>query len=223
MDNRPLTFVIDEDMEFRCPDADLKHVSVRLKRTLKANQWNTFCIPMYLPCPEGLELRKFSDVNGNVMHFDNCYDIEAGMPYLAKPSEDIVDPVLDDVTLCSQSARNVGENGFEFKATYSRMELATDQTELFLTDSGELAYPSSQDTATMKGMRAYFKVPAGSEPFLLFDGSDGAAATGITEHVTSNGTQERSMVNGQWYDLQGRKVANPTKGIYLYKGKKVRK
>ena len=213
MDNRPLTFVIDEDMEFCSPAADLKHVSVRLKRTLKANQWNTFCIPMCLPRLEGLELRKFNDVNGNVMHFDNCYDIEAGMPYLAKPSEDIVDPVLDDVTLASQSARNVGENDFEFKATYSPMELETDKTELFLTSSGKLAYPSSDATATIKGLRAYFKVPAGADARLNIDGID-------TSLELVNDVQ-CSMFNIQYYDLQGRKVSNPAKGIYISNHKKV--
>jgi hypothetical protein len=214
MDNRPLTFVIDEDMEFRSPYIDLKHVSVRLKRTLKANQWNTFCIPMYLPLNlEGLELRRFSDVNGNVMHFDNCYDIEAGMPYLAKPREDIVDPVLDDVTLCAQSARNVGENDFEFKATYSPMELETDKTELFLTNSGGLAYPSSESKATIKGLRAYFKVPAGADARLNIDGVD-------TSLELVNDVQ-CAMCNIQCYDLQGRKVSNPAKGIYISNGKKV--
>ena len=213
MDNRPLTFVIDEDMEFWRPDADLKHVSVRLKRTLKANQWNTFCIPMDLPCLEGLELRKFSEVNGNVMHFENRYDIEAGMPYLAKPIEDFVDPVLDDVTLCSQSARNVGENDFEFKATYSPMDLETDKTELFLTSSGKLAYPSSESTATIKGLRAYFKVPAGADACLNTDGID-------TSLELVNDVQCSSF-NIQYYDLQGRKVSNPAKGIYISNHKKV--
>ena len=213
MDNRPLTFVIDEDMEFWSPDADLKHVSVRLKRTLKANQWNTFCIPMDLPCLEGLELRKFSEVNGNVMHFENRYDIEAGMPYLAKPIEDFVDPVLDDVTLCSQSARNVEDNDFEFKATYSPMELETDKTELFLTSSGKLAYPSSEATATIKGLRAYFKVPAGADARLNIDGID-------TSLELVNDVQCSSF-NIQYYDLQGRKVSNPAKGIYISNHKKV--
>lgn len=214
MDNRPLTFVIDEDREFFSPAADLRHVSVRLKRTLKANQWNTFCIPMELSCLEGLELRRFRDVNGNVMHFNNCYDIiEAGMPYLAKPIEDLVDPVLDDVTLCSQSARNVGENDFEFKATYSPMELETDKTELFLTSSGKLAYPSSESTATIKGLRAYFKVPAGADARLNIDGID-------TSLELVNDVQ-CSLFNVQYYDLQGRKVSNPAKGIYISNHKKV--
>ena len=213
MDNRPLTFVIDEDMEFFSPAEDLRHVTVRLKRTLKANQWNTFCIPMDLPCLEGLELRKFSDVNGNVMHFENRYDIEAGMPYLAKPIEDFVDPVLDDVTLSSQSARNVGENDFEFKATYSPMDLETDKTELFLTSSGKLAYPSSESKATIKGLRAYFKVPAGADARLNIDGID-------TSLELVNDVQCSSF-NIQYYDLQGRKVSNPAKGIYISNHKKV--
>ena len=213
MDNRPLTFVINEDMEFFSPAEDLRHVTVRLKRTLKANQWNTFCIPMDLPGLEGLELRKFSDVNGNVMHFDNFYYIEAGMPYLAKPIEDLVDPVLDDVTLSSQSARNVEENDFEFKATYSPMELETDKTELFLTSSGKLAYPSSESTATIKGLRAYFKVPAGADARLNIDGID-------TSLELVNDVQCSSF-NIQYYDLQGRKVSNPAKGIYISNHKKV--
>lgn len=213
MDNRPLTFVIDEDMEFFSPAEDLRHVTVRLKRTLKANQWNTFCIPMDLPGLEGLELRKFSDVNGNVMHFENRYDIEAGMPYLARPIEDFVDPVLDDVTLASQSARNVGDNDFEFKATYSPMELETDKTELFLTSSGKLAYPSSESKATIKGLRAYFKVPAGADARLNIDGID-------TSLELVNDVQ-CLMSNIQYYDLQGRKVSNPAKGIYISNHKKV--
>ena len=213
MDNRPLTFVIDEDMEFFSPAEDLRHVTVRLKRTLKANQWNTFCIPMDLPCLEGLELRKFSNVNGNVMHFENRYDIEAGMPYLAKPIEDLVDPVLNDVTLASQSARNVGDNDFEFKATYSPMDLETDKTELFLTSSGKLAYPSSEATATIKGLRAYFKVPAGADARLNIDGID-------TSLELVNDVQ-CSLFNIQYYDLQGRKVSNPAKGIYISNHKKV--
>ena len=213
MDNRPLTFVIDEDMEFFSPAEDLRHVTVRLKRTLKANQWNTFCIPMDLPCLEGLELRKFSDVNGNVMHFENRYDIEAGMPYLAKPIEDLVDPVLNDVTLASQSARNVGDNDFEFKATYSPMDLETDKTELFLTSSGKLAYPSSESKATIKGLRAYFKVPAGADARLNIDGID-------TSLELVNDVQCSSF-NIQYYDLQGRKVSNPAKGIYISNHKKV--
>ena len=213
MDNRPLTFVIDEGMEFFSPAEDLRHVTVRLKRTLKANQWNTFCIPMDLPCLEGLELRKFSEVNGNVMHFENRYDIEAGMPYLAKPIEDFVDPVLNDVTLASQSARNVGDNDFEFKATYSPMDLETDKTELFLTSSGKLAYPSSESKATIKGLRAYFKVPAGADARLNIDGID-------TSLELVNDVQCSSF-NIQYYDLQGRKVSNPAKGIYISNHKKV--
>ena len=132
------------------------------------------------------------------------------MPYLAKPIEDLVDPVWDDVTLSSQSARNVEDNDFEFKATYSPMDLETDKTELFLTSSGKLAYPSSESTATIKGLRAYFKVPAGADARLNIDGID-----------TSLELVNDAMFNIQYYDLQGRKVSNPAKGIYISNHKKV--
>lgn len=226
-DHSPLTHIIDENQEFIAPTTDIQHARVRLERVLKPDQWNTFCIPFDLPLSfrfSNVQLREYDESEGTMMKFKDATSIEAGKPYLVMPEGgDIYKPEFDDVTLTAQPAKTITSGDYSFVGTYTALELATDQTELFLTDSGELAYPSSQDTATMKGMRAYFKVPAGSEPFLLLDGSDGAAATGITEHVTSNGTQERSMVNGQWYDLQGRKVANPTKGFYLYKGKKVRK
>jgi hypothetical protein len=32
---------------------------------------------------------------------------------------------------------------------------------------------------------------------------------------------QHSIANGQFFDLQGRKVAQPTKGLYIVNGKKV--
>ena len=52
-----------------------------------------------------------------------------------------------------------------------------------------------------------------SAPFLSFEG-DGET-TGIANvNVNAN-------ANSSWYDLSGRRVANPTKGLYIVNGKKV--
>ena len=93
------------------------------------------------------------------------------------------------------------------------MELETDKTELFLTSSGKLAYPSSESKATIKGLRAYFKVPAGADARLNIDGIDTSL-----ELVNDD---QCSLFNIQYYDLQGRKVSNPAKGIYISNHKKV--
>ena len=60
--------------------------------------------------------------------------------------------------------------------------------------------------------KAYLSVPAGARQFIGF-GND---ATGISEELIAE-----SEEFAQYYDLQGRRVAQPTKGLYIVNGKKV--
>ncbi len=211
----PVTYVIDEDQEFVSPNEDIEHARVRLKRVLKAGQWNTFCIPINLPSFADAQLRKYEQSEGSLMKFVEVLDFEAGMPYLVKPElGDIKNLIYDDVTLSATPAKSIEDGDYAFVGTYSPKNLATDKTELFLTNSGSLAYPSSESVATIKGMRAYFQVPAGAEARLFIDDD----ATPIGEII--NGQQSRSK-DQNWYDLQGRKVGKANKGIYITNGKKL--
>ena len=76
---------------------------------------------------------------------------------------------------------------------------------------GFYKYTGSQ----LKARRAYLAIPAGSEAGIRirFDGED--TATGI-----DTSTKDKVQSTGI-YDLQGRRVVNPTKGIYIVNGKKV--
>ena len=49
------------------------------------------------------------------------------------------------------------------------------------------------------------------------------ADEGTYTAIRSAVNRQSPMVNGQYYDLSGRKVKNPGKGIYIYNGKKVMK
>lgn len=60
--------------------------------------------------------------------------------------------------------------------------------------------------------KAYLSVPAGARQFIGF-GND---ATGISEELIAE-----SEEFAPYYDLQGRRVAQPTKGLYIVNGKKV--
>ena len=60
--------------------------------------------------------------------------------------------------------------------------------------------------------KAYLEVPSGSRSFIGF----GDDTTGIDEAISK--TEE---VRSDYYDLQGRRVAQPTKGLYIVNGKKV--
>ncbi|MBQ7513191.1 MAG: hypothetical protein IJS95_02235, partial [Prevotella sp.] len=63
--------------------------------------------------------------------------------------------------------------------------------------------------------RAYLTADdAGAPEFLTID--FGGEVTGINEVIEVKGVNDNS-----WYDLQGRRVAQPKKGLYIVNGKKV--
>ena len=216
-DIKPIVYVIDEDEAFVSPGTDITGATVRLKRTLKEGIWNTFCVPMDLAISGDMagKYRQCNSISGNVMTFGEASSIEAGKPYLVKPDAEIANKVFSNVTLSATPAATVqqGVSGLAFIGTYSPKELKTDKTEQFLTASGKLAYPSSSANATLKGMRAYFLVPEGTEARVSIDGEETTALTLVNS--------EKRIVNSEVYDLQGRKVANPTKGMYIANGQKV--
>lgn len=47
--------------------------------------------------------------------------------------------------------------------------------------------------------------------------SFGDDITGVSEVKV----QKKEVTNGEYYDLMGRRIANPTKGLYIVNGKKV--
>ena len=205
---KAVVFVVDEDETFVRPASDLDHATVRLKRTLSSSNWNTFTVPFDITTMSG-QIREFDHMDGTTMKFTDAADIEAGKPYLVKPTADVVNPVYEDVTLSAALAQTITDGDFSFVGTDSPVHLATDKTEQFLKTDGKLYYPTS-NTNTMKGMRAFFRVPVGVSANIAFDDE----ATGI-QHVTI-----QSQTNTV-YDLQGRKVHQPTKGLYIVNGKKM--
>ena len=62
------------------------------------------------------------------------------------------------------------------------------------------------------------RAPVGQDNVLKVYSVSISTATGITEHPSSN-TQHPSGAN-VYYDLQGRRIAKPTKGIYVVEGRK---
>ena len=62
--------------------------------------------------------------------------------------------------------------------------------------------------------KAYLPKPADARELLSFDFGDATAIDAIAN-------SEELISNGEFYDLQGRRVAHPTKGIYIVNGKKV--
>ena len=209
--NTPLVYVIDEGKAFTSPASDISGATVRLVRTLNSSYWNTFAVPFDITTMDG-QIREFDHMDGNTMKFADAASIEAGKPYLVKPTANIENPVYENVTLSATAAQEVTDGGFSFVATYSPVNLKTDKTEQFLKTDGQLYYPTNKSNQ-MKGMRAFFRVPQGASAHVAIDGEE----TGI-DGVRYDAVRTDEAI----YDLQGRKVNGQLKkGIYIMNGKKV--
>ncbi len=215
---RPIIYVIDENKEFRSPNADIQNATVRLVRTLSSSNWNTFCIPFDLQDFDG-NVRKYEHADGQTMVFADDSQIEAGKPYLVKPDEPIENPVYENITLTAQPAENVEEGIYSFNGIYSPTDIYTeDRTNLFLKTDGYLYYPSSESAGRLKGMRAYFVAPAGSSGVkVMIDDDFSTMIESISEEIITEDA-DIYTISGQYV---GKRMENLPKGMYIVGDKKI--
>lgn len=203
------------------------NVDVQLERTLSPEYWNTFCVPFTISedviaekFGEGTQVCTFGSMEGTVMNFAHSTSIEAGKPYIVKPTKEVVNPSFTGVNIEATAAKQVGANGYFMQGIYSvKTDLTTDGTNLFLGDGNKFYKPLGTTTAKMKGMRAYFIVPQGTNFAALRANIDGAT-TAIDEFATV----VEQPTDNRIYNLQGQFVGTSFEGlhgVYVQNGKKV--
>lgn len=213
-------------------------VNVRVKRAIKANSWSTICLPFAIPAEkmtttfgEGVEVKDFTswssteegdNIVGITIGFTTVTAMEANHPYLIKVANAItaedgftVDGV--DIAPEAEPAKQVGTTKKTRGYFYGTYVANTTVPECNLFVSNDRFYYSNGSTK-MKAFRGYFDLydylssldEAGSRITMI--DSD---ATGIANLNTM------SVKSSDYYDLQGRKVVNPGKGLYINNGRKV--
>lgn len=80
------------------------------------------------------------------------------------------------------------------------------------TNENGVGFYKLKSTGTIDANKAYLTYSASARDFFGFD-----ETTGISEKVIVNSEK----FDGEWYDLGGRRIAQPTKGIYIINGKKI--
>lgn len=203
------------------------NVDVQLKRTLSPEHWNSFCVPFAISADviaekfgAGTQVCTFGSMNGNVMNFAHSTTIEAGTPYIVKPTQEVVNPSFTGVNIEATAAKKVGADGYFMQGIYSaKTDLTTDGTNLFLGDGNKFYKPAGATTARMKGLRAFFIVPQGTNLAALRANIDGAT-TAIDEFATV----VEQPTDNRIYNLQGQFVGTSFEGlhgVYVQNGKKV--
>jgi hypothetical protein len=146
------------------------------------------------------------------------------VPKMTNSVDNIVNPVFENV-LVSDATANVETQDADFIGTYTYMGFtAEDRSILFLGAKNTLYYP--QSGAHLGACRAYFRLKglvAGDikEARMYFE-EDSSEAT-IISPAEIKEIAERA--DAAWYTLDGRKLnGQPSKpGLYIYKGKKVKR
>ena len=190
-----------------------------LKRSISADKWSTIVLPFDIASSdittvfgEGASVAELTDESdANTLKFTTTLSgdkMKANQPYAIKVASAFSSKTIDGVTIelgtPTQSTTN-----WDFVGTYS----STTILEGYYFKNNQLWMAGGLGTTTIKPFRAYFKPKGSSAPALNFvvDGE----TTGI-----------EVIDNSQWtidnvYDLQGRRVDQPTKGLYIVNGKKV--
>lgn len=206
-----------------------KTVNVKLTRTLKADVWNTFCVPFDVTVAgsplDGATIKQIANVvennDGAVINFEDApATLVAGMAYLVRTTTAIENPTFNGVTVKNVVPTNCsGNENYQLIGIYSPLKIdASLYGKVFgINNQDKLA--KVKENTSIKGMRAYFLLANSATAAKL---NFGGELTGID--AVDNG---EAVMTGKVYNLNGQYVGNSLeglkKGVYVVNGKKVLK
>lgn len=218
------TFVYNENEANNIEAWEISDIT--LNRTLVANKWNTLCVPFAISeeeikanFGEGTLVEKFEAVNGNTVNFADATSIEAGVPYLIKPTVAGTTYTFYGKEVSADAPKAEGNADVTFKGIYSPTDITNNGTvkAAGVTEGGKVLFVNAGSQT--KAFRCFFTISdnASITPAMLKISIKGVE-TAINSIVMDNSNATDNAV----YNLQGQRVNGNslTKGIYIKNGKK---
>lgn len=237
--------VLDENSE-TIPASTASDVNIKVKRTIKAEMWSTICLPfdmtqnqLYDAFGTDVKLAEFDSYDAEYDADDNVTSITinfsdadlteglyANYPYMIKTSADISEfSATATITPDEENAVAEYDNGKTgkrrevygtFYGTY-RANTYVPEGCLFVGSGNRFWY--STGSTKMKAFRAYFDLTDVLQAY--YDGSEANVRMLINSETTGIQNLTQGEVTTPTYDLQGRRILRPTKGIYITNSKKI--
>lgn len=199
---------------------------VTLNRTFNADRWNPVCLPFAITAEqitewfgEDSEVAEYigdEENNGNVtVKFRKKTDgMNANTPYLLFPKKNVTVSKFPAVEIITSDMPKSEGTIFDFVGTYTNQPKGSSEIQMgdYIVSGG--IFKKASGGNAIKAFRAYLRqrdVSNAKTVSMLFE--DGT--TGIAE------LKDNVVMPTVYYDLQGRRVADPSKGIYIVNGKKV--
>ena len=204
----------------------LDNTYVKLNRTLVADKWNTLCVPFAISeeeikanFGEGTLVEKFDAVNGNTVNFADATSIEAGVPYLIKPTFAGTTYTFYGKEVSADAPKAKGNADVTFQGIYSPTDITNDGTvkAAGVTEDGKVLFVNRGSQT--KAFRCFFTISDNASiPPAMLKISIKGVETAINSIVMDNSNATDNAV----YNLQGQRVNGNslTKGIYIKNGKK---
>lgn len=180
---------------------------------------NTICLPFAIDNTSG-DLGTFytlaeTQSGKDAVKFTTVTTTEANKPYLFIPSETGALTLAKETAFSAAGAQTTTVGDFSLVGVQSAQSICSDANNAvygFSTDGKLIKITTNTD---IKGMRAYLKV-TGTNPArqltLLFDRNDATAIKNVDSEKNDN---------EGYYNLNGQRIASPSKGLYVVNGKKV--
>lgn len=201
-----------------------EYAIVKLDRTVKADTWSSFTVPFDIPeeqIPGFITIKKLTSTSLNgeyvTLNFTDANSIEAGVPYMIRSTMAFSNIKVYGVDVDSE-LNNVETDYAVMKGNMTPMNVPVGA--FFISNNTWYEAEAGENRAVgMKAFRAYIE---------LTEKAQSAGARGfemdIDGEVTRIDTVSQSgnaQFNGTAYDLQGRRVEKPARGLYIVNGKKV--
>ena len=224
------------------------NVDVRVKRTIKANEWSTICLPFAMTetqvkaaFGDDVQLADFTGTDepeydesdkvvGVTANFTDVQAIEANHPYIIKVSQSVTEFTVDgvDIEADEDEAYIEFDNGLTgrrrvvYSGFYGTYHAQTTLEEFTLFLNGNKFWYSAGLTK-MKAFRAYFFFLD-----ILAEVENGSANVKMFVNMDDDATGIVSPLGeteegAAIYNLAGPRVSKSYKGIVIENGKKIKK
>ena len=177
---------------------------------LASGKYGTICLPYAVTAVSGATFYQIDSKTATEINLSEVATPVAGTPYIFQASGDSFTATLSGNFTAATSATGLIGN-------ISSSPIAVPENKYVISNNKVQKVVAGGSGVTCGQYRAYIDLDD------VVAGSRGAISIGFADDET---TGIKSINNGKlimdnYYDLQGRRVAQPTKGLYIVNGKKV--
>lgn len=198
--------------------------NVTLNRTFDADKWYAVVLPfsvsqkqMKSVFGDGVKVLHYSDVTGTDLNlFEHFYQmIVGGTPVLVKPSQEVPNPVFNNVTLTSQKVVDIENTGFKCTGSWDNVDFPEYS---YFIDAKDNTFYLYDPTKVAQGTKAPH---AGAfRSWIISTSTNPSEAKQLTMHI--NGIEEQGETTAIWNAISGNDDAEvASKGIYSLSGQKM--